>query len=107
MIKEGDPQYKIYKKQCSCTGSLISFYIKGGKAEAFKVLNNVHICHLAVSLGGTETLIQHPRRMTHASVPEELCQATGLTDSLIRISVGVEDADDLINDLKKALDTIA
>jgi methionine-gamma-lyase len=104
LLKEGDPQYDIYKKQCTGPGALISFYIKGGKKEAFSVLNNVHICRLAVSLGGTETLIQHPRRMTHAEVPEELCRATGLTDSLIRISVGVEDADDLINDLKYALD---
>jgi len=106
LLKKGNPQYDIYKKQCSGPGSLISFYIKGGKKEAFKVLNNVHVCRLAVSLGGTETLIQHPRRMTHADVPEELCQATGLTDSMIRISIGVEDADDLINDLKQALETI-
>ncbi|MCD6163553.1 MAG: aminotransferase class I/II-fold pyridoxal phosphate-dependent enzyme [candidate division Zixibacteria bacterium] len=107
LLKEGNPQYDIYKKQCKGPGSLISFYIKGEKKEAFTVLNNVHICRLAVSLGGTETLIQHPRRMTHASVPEELCQATGLTDNLIRISVGIEDAGDLINDLKQALDKIA
>ena len=70
------------------------------------MLNNVEVCRLAVSLGGTETLIQHPRRMTHAEVSEELCQATGLTDSMIRISIGVEDADDLINDLNRALDKI-
>jgi len=107
LLKKGDPQYDIYKKQCSGPGALLSFYVKGGKKEAFKVLNNVHICRLAVSLGGTETLIQHPRRMTHADMPEALCQATDLTDSMIRISVGVEDADDLIHDLDQALKTIA
>jgi len=106
LLKPGDSQYDIYKKQCRGSGALISFYIKGGKKEAFKVLNNVELCRLAVSLGGTETLIQHPRRMTHAEVPEEICQATGITDNLIRISVGIEDADDLIDDLKKALERI-
>lgn len=106
LLKKGDPQYDIYRKQCSGPGALISFYVKGGKKEAFKVLNAVHICRLAVSLGGTETLIQHPRRMTHAEVPDELCRATDLTDNMIRISVGVEDAHDLVNDLKQALDLI-
>jgi methionine-gamma-lyase len=104
LLKEGDPQYDIYKKQCTGPGALISFYIKGGKKEAFTVLNGVEICRLAVSLGGTETLIQHPRRMTHSEVPEDMCRKVGITDSMIRISVGIEDADDLISDLKKALD---
>ena len=106
LIEECSPQYAIYKKQCSGPGSLISFYVDGGKKEAFKVLNSVRVCRLAVSLGGTETLIEHPRRMTHADVPEEICQKVGLTDSMIRISIGLEDPDDLINDLKQALDRI-
>jgi len=106
LLKEDDPQYKIYQKQCSGPGALISFYVQGGKAEAFKVLNSVEICRLAVSLGGTETLIQHPRRMTHSQVPEEMCAKTGITDSMLRLSVGIEDADDLIGDLKAALDQI-
>jgi methionine-gamma-lyase len=106
LLKPGDSQYEIYKKQCTGPGALITFYVKGGKKEAFAVLNNVEICRLAVSLGGTESLISHPRRMTHAGLPEDLCQKTGLTDSLIRLSVGVEDAEDLINDLKQALDKI-
>ncbi len=107
LLKQGDPQYDIYKKQCKGPGALISFYVKGGKAEAFKVLNNVHICRLAVSLGGTETLIQHPRRMTHAEMTDELCAATDITDSMIRISVGIEDVDDIIADLDHALKMIA
>lgn len=107
LLKPNDPQYAIFKKQCRGNGSLISFYIKGGKKEAFSVLNSVEICRLAVSLGGTESLISHPRRMTHSEVPEEICQKTGITDSLIRLSVGIEDADDLIGDLDQALKKIA
>lgn len=104
LLQECEPQYDIYKKQCSGPGSLISFYIKGGKKEAFTILNSLKICRLAVSLGGTETLIEHPRRMTHSEVPEEMCQKVGLTDSMIRLSVGIEDCHDLIADLKQALD---
>jgi len=104
LLQKCDPQYEIYQKQCSGPGSLISFYVKGGKQEAFRMLNNVKVCRLAVSLGGTETLIEHPRRMTHSEVPEEMCQKVGLTDSMIRISVGIEDPQDLIEDLGQALE---
>jgi methionine-gamma-lyase len=103
LLEECDPQYAIYKKQCSGPGALISFDIKGGKAEAFCMLNAVRVCRLAVSLGGTETLISSPRRMTHQNLPEEMCQKVGLTDSLIRISVGLEDPGDIIADLDQAL----
>ena len=106
LLKENDPQYKIFKKQCDGPGSIISFHIKGDKKEAFQVLNSVKICRLAVSLGGTETLIEHPRRMTHSDVPEDMCQKVGMTDSMIRISIGIEDPDDIFADLKQALDTI-
>ena len=107
LLKKGDPQYDIYKKQCSGPGALISFYVKGGKKEAFKVLNNVQVCRLAVSLGGTESLIEHPRRMTHSEMTDEICAITDITDSMIRLSVGIENVDDLITDLDKALKTIA
>jgi methionine-gamma-lyase len=103
LLQECDPQYSIYKKQCSGPGALISFDIKGGKAEAFRALNAVRVCRLAVSLGGTETLISHPRGMTHQNLPEEMCQKVGLTASLIRISVGLEDPRDIIADLDQAL----
>jgi methionine-gamma-lyase len=106
LLKDCDPEYQIYKKQSSGPGSLISFYVKGGKKEAFEVLNHVNICRLAVSLGGTETLIEHPRRHTHASMPEEMCQKVGLTDSMIRISIGLEAPSDLIADLDQALNRI-
>ncbi len=106
LLEECDPQYAIYKKQCSGPGALISFEIKGGRAEAFRVLNEVKVCRLAVSLGGTETLISSPRRMTHQNLPEEMCQKVGLKDSLIRLSVGLEAPEDIIADLKRALDKI-
>jgi methionine-gamma-lyase len=106
LLRECDSQYQIYKKQCSGPGSLISFHVKGAKTEAFKVLNNVKVCRLAVSLGGTETLIEHPRRMTHADVPEEICQKVGMTDSMIRLSVGLEAPEDIIADLTQALNMI-
>lgn len=106
LFKEGDPQLEIYKKQCRGSGALISFYIRGGKEEAFALLNNVEVCKLAVSLGGTETLIQHPRRMTHAEVPDDMCEKVGLTDSMIRLSVGIENPEDLIMDLGNALNKV-
>ncbi|KYC52005.1 MAG: methionine gamma-lyase [Candidatus Methanofastidiosum methylothiophilum] len=99
-------QYKIYKKQCKGPGSLISFYVKGGKKEAFKVLNNVKLCKLAVSLGGTESLIEHPKAMTHSEVDAETLKDAEITDNMIRLSVGIENSKDLINDLKAALDKI-
>lgn len=99
-------QYKIYKKQCKGPGSLISFYVKGGKKEAFKVLNNVKLCKLAVSLGGTESLIEHPKAMTHSEVDQQTLKDAEITDSMIRLSVGIENSKDLINDLKAALDKI-
>jgi methionine-gamma-lyase len=106
ILRENDPQFRIYSKQCKGPGALISFYIKGGKEEAFAMLNNVEICKLAVSLGGTETLIQHPRRMTHADVSDDMCAKVGLTDSMIRISVGIENPNDLIKDLSDALNKV-
>lgn len=106
VLDKESSQYQIYKKQCRGPGALISFYINGGKKEAFSLLDNVGVCKLAVSLGGTETLIQHPRRMTHADVSDDMCEKVGLTDSMIRISVGIEDPDDIIDDLKKALEKV-
>ena len=97
-------QYSIFKKQCVGTGAMVSFRIKGGEAESFKFLNSLKLVKLAVSLGGTESLAEHPATMTHASIPKEEREKTGVVDSLIRLSIGIEDADDLIEDLKSALD---
>jgi cystathionine beta-lyase len=85
-------------------GGMISFTMKGNRLEdALEVVKKVEIFALAESLGGVESLIGHPATMTHASIPKEVREKTGVVDSLIRLSVGVEDADDLIADLTKAL----
>jgi methionine-gamma-lyase len=102
LLENGDPQLEIFKRQCSGTGSLIAFEVKGGKKRAFKILNAVKLARLAVSLGGTESLIEHPMTMTHSDVDPATQKMVGITPGLIRISVGVENADDLIRDLKQA-----
>jgi cystathionine beta-lyase/cystathionine gamma-synthase len=88
-------------------GGMVSFDLKNNDVKnAMKVLSNTHLFTLAESLGGVESLIGHPASMTHASIPREERLKVGLTDSLIRLSVGVEDVNDLINDLEKALNSV-
>jgi methionine-gamma-lyase len=99
------PDGAIVATQLTGPGSMISFEVRGGKPKAFALLNLVKVCHLAVSLGGTETLIEHPKTMTHSEIDEELMQRCGITDGLIRLSVGLESPADLISDLKQALDS--
>jgi methionine-gamma-lyase len=96
-------QADIYRRHCTGAGSTFSLYLKGGEAEAFAFLDALKIAHLAVSLGGTETLASAPAAMTHLSVPDARKQALGITDNLVRISIGVEDPDDLIADFDQAL----
>jgi cystathionine gamma-lyase len=96
------PQYDLAKRQMSGFGGMLSFEIDGGLKEAEQFLGSVKIFSLAESLGGVESLIEHPARMTHASVPSEIRKQIGITDSLIRISVGIENIDDLIEDLDQA-----
>ncbi|MFC4291522.1 cystathionine gamma-synthase family protein [Sphingorhabdus arenilitoris] len=99
-----DPrQQDIYDRHCSGAGSTFSVFIKGGEAEAFRFLDNMKIAKLAVSLGGTETLASLPAAMTHLSVPDERKAMLGITDNLVRISIGIEDPDDLIADFEQAL----
>lgn len=101
---ESHPNHDIAKKQMRGFGGMISFTLTGNKLEdAHDVVSKVEIFSLAESLGGVESLIGHPATMTHASIPKEEREKTGVVDSLIRLSVGVEDAEDLIDDLKKAL----
>ena len=101
---ESHPNHDIAKKQMRGFGGMISFTLKGNKlADALEVVKKVHLFALAESLGGVESLIGHPATMTHASIPKEIREQSGVVDSLIRLSVGVEDADDLIADLEKAL----
>lgn len=98
------PQHKIAKKQMRDFGAMLSFDLHENNYEAAaKVLSGTHLFSLAESLGGVESLIGHPASMTHASIPKEERLKVGLTDSLIRLSIGIEDADDLIEDLEKAL----
>jgi len=100
------PQYELAKTQMKGFGSMMSFGLKGGYEAGRKLMDNVHLAILAVSLGGVETLIQHPASMTHAAVSKEHKQAAGITDDLVRFSVGIEDVEDIIGDLKQALETI-
>lgn len=99
-----DPrQQDIFDRHCTGAGSTFSLFIKGGEAESFRFLDALKIAKLAVSLGGTETLASHPASMTHLSVPDERKAALGITDNLVRISIGIEAADDLIADFDQAL----
>jgi len=103
---EDHPGHDIAKKQMNYYGSMMSFELKGGLEAGKKLLDNLHMITLAVSLGGCESLIQHPASMTHACVPKEEREAAGLTDGMIRLSVGIEDSQDLIADLKQSLDKL-
>jgi methionine-gamma-lyase len=105
-LKPGDPRAAVFERQCKSPGSTFSFSIRGGEAEAFRMLDALQVMKLAVSLGGTETLISHPASTTHSGVPKETRDRMGVSDALIRISVGIENADDLIADLEQALEKI-
>lgn len=101
------PGHEVAKKQMKMFGAMVSFDLQGNNEDnARKVLSNTHLFSLAESLGGVESLIGHPASMTHGSIPREERLKVGLTDSLIRLSVGIEDVDDLINDLEMALQKI-
>jgi cystathionine gamma-lyase len=100
------PQHALARKQMSGFSGMLSFELKGGEAEAKKFLRNLHLFALAESLGGVESLIEHPATMTHASVPLAERRKIGVSDALVRVSVGIENADDLIADLEQALGPI-
>jgi methionine-gamma-lyase len=100
------PQHELAKRQMRGFGSMIGFELKGGLAAGRIVMDRVRLATLAVSLGGVETLIEHPASMTHAAMSKEAREAAGFTDGLVRYSVGIEDVDDLIADLDQALDAI-
>lgn len=108
LLKRQDgTSYEVFRRQCSGPGAMISFDLKAGTVEAaYKFLDAVEICHLAVSLGGTESLIEHPRTMTHSDMTPEDLDRCGITDAMIRLSIGLENSDDLIADLFNALNAI-
>ncbi len=103
---ESFPQYELAKKQMSLPGAVIAFEVKGGIEEGKKVINSTELCTIAVSLGDAETLIQHPASMTHSPYTKEEREMAGISDGLIRIAVGLENVEDIINDLEKALKCI-
>jgi methionine-gamma-lyase len=105
-LTEDSRQHRAYEAQCSGPGSTFSIKVRGGQAEAFRVLNALHVFKLAVSLGGTESLASHPASTTHSGVPVATRARIGITDSLIRLSIGIEHVDDLIADLAQALATL-
>ena len=105
------PQHSISQQQMKLGnsptgGGMVTAFIKGGIDESRRFLESLSLFTLAESLGGVESLIEHPAIMTHASVPQEQRQSLGISDNLVRISVGIEDCDDLIADLDRALDTV-
>jgi methionine-gamma-lyase len=103
---DSHPQYELAKKQMRGSGSMLSFGLKGGFEAGKKLMNSVKLSTLAVSLGGVETLIQHPASMTHASIPPDEKLKAGITDDLVRYSVGIENINDIIADLVQALDKV-
>lgn len=103
---EDGRQYDIYKRQCGCNGAMIAFDVKGGEKEAFKFLDSMKLVKLAVSLGGTESLAEHPATMTHADVSTEMKDKMSITNKMIRLSVGVENPKDLIWDIEQALEQV-
>jgi methionine-gamma-lyase len=104
LTKAHGEAYRVYRKQCAGPGSVITFYLKDpSRKAAFHFLDSLKICHLAVSLGGTESLIEHPRSMTHSDLSREDLDRAGITENMIRLSVGLESSEDLIADLSQAL----
>lgn len=106
LLGEDDPEFALYRRQCLSPGSLISFEIKGGEAEAFRFLDALRMVKLAVSLGGTESLAEHPASMTHADIPPDAQRRMGITAGMVRLSVGVEHYEDIMDDLGQALDAV-
>ena len=100
---ESHPQFDLAREQMDQPGGIITFFIKGGLQESRSFLEKCNVFALAESLGGVESLVDHPAIMTHASVPEEKRAELGISDQLIRLSVGIEGVDDLIGDLDQAL----
>ena len=105
-LPEDEPRTRVFQRQCASPGSTFGFSIHGGESEAFRLLDALQVIKLAVSLGGTETLMSHPASTTHSGVPKATRERLGISDAVVRISVGIENAADLIEDLKQALATV-
>jgi cystathionine gamma-synthase/methionine-gamma-lyase len=105
-LAPGTPERGVYDRQCGGAGSTFSFTLAGGEAEAFRFLDQLRLLKLAVSLGGSETLICHSATTTHYAVPRERREAGGIFDGTMRLSVGLEHPDDLIAELTRALEAV-
>ncbi len=106
LTSEKGKQYEIKQRQCTSNGAMISFDVKGGEKSAFQLLNALKLIKLAVSLGGTESLAEHPATMTHVDVDEQLRAELSVTEKMVRLSVGIENHEDIIEDLRQALDQV-
>ena len=105
-LEHNPAQQDIYQRHCLSPGSMISFDIRGGEAEAFRFLNALKLIKLAVSLGGTESLAEHPGTMTHSDITLDEQREMGITPQMIRLSIGVEDPQDLMLDLSQAFEAV-
>ena len=103
LLPETDPARAVFARQCTGAGTTFSFDVRGGEAEAFTVLNALQVFKLAVSLGGTESLVCHPATTVHSGVPREVRERLGITEATIRVSIGIEHVDDILADLTQAL----
>jgi methionine-gamma-lyase len=106
LLAASDPCRAVFERQCSGAGSTFSFEVQGGEAGAFRFLDALQVIKLAVSLGGTESLASHPAAMTHSGVPAELRSRLGISESMIRVSIGIENPADLIEDVRQALERV-
>jgi methionine-gamma-lyase len=106
LLAPDDPRRAVFERQCRAAGSTFSFEVEGGEAGAFRFLDALQVIKLAVSLGGTESLASHPAAMTHSGVPAELRARLGISESMIRVSIGIEDPADLIEDVRQALEQV-
>lgn len=106
LLEESTPQRAVFEEQCLAPGSMISFDVQGGEKEAFRFLNALELFSLAVSLGGTESLAEHPATMTHSDIPPKDQRRMGITPKMVRLSIGVENPEDLIADLTQALSRV-
>ena len=106
LLSADDPRKAVFERQCSAPGSTFSFEVQGGEAGAFRFLDALQVIKLAVSLGGTESLASHPAAMTHSGVPPEVRARLGISAGLIRLSVGIEDPQDLVEDVRQALEQV-
>lgn len=105
-LDESSPDYAVYRRQCLAPGGMVSFDLVGGEAEAFRFLNRLKLIKLAVSLGGTESLAEHPASMTHSDIPQEDRARMGIGEAMVRLSIGVEHPEDINADLAQALDGV-